>query len=58
MIRVLQREPLDIAAEMATLRRAGDVGALVSFTGPCPQGVAGQPNPSLTLDHYPAPAHA
>jgi molybdopterin synthase catalytic subunit len=54
----LQREPFDIAAEMDALRRTGDVGAIVSFTGICRAGVGDGRIRAMTLDHYPAMAQA
>jgi molybdopterin synthase catalytic subunit len=50
----LQREPFDVAAEVAALRRGRtDIGAVVTFTGICRGEENGQPIAALTLEHYP-----
>jgi molybdopterin synthase catalytic subunit len=50
----LQREPFDVGAEVATLRRGRtDIGAVVTFTGICRGEENGQPIAALTLEHYP-----
>ena len=54
----LQRESFDVAAEIAALRQAGDVGAVVTFTGICREGRGDQRITAMTLDHYPAMAQA
>jgi molybdopterin synthase catalytic subunit len=54
----LQREPFDIAAEIDRLRGAGDVGAIVTFTGICREGAGDARIAAMTLDHYPAMAQA
>jgi molybdopterin synthase catalytic subunit len=55
----LQREPFDVAAEMAELRRGRtDIGAVVTFTGICRGEEDGTPIAALTLEHYPAMAEA
>jgi molybdopterin synthase catalytic subunit len=55
----LQREPFDAAAEAASLTRdRSDVGALVTFTGICRGGEAGEPIAALTLEHYAGMAEA
>jgi molybdopterin synthase catalytic subunit len=53
----IQREPLDIAAEMAKLTRGRtDIGAVVTFTGICRGDENGDPIAALTLEHYPGMA--
>jgi molybdopterin synthase catalytic subunit len=53
----IQREPLDIAAEMAKLTRGRtDIGAVVTFTGICRGDESGDPIAALTLEHYPGMA--
>jgi molybdopterin synthase catalytic subunit len=55
----LQREPIDIAAEMTRLVGARkDIGALVTFSGICRADENGQPIAALTLEHYPGMAEA
>jgi molybdopterin synthase catalytic subunit len=55
----LQREPFDVAAEMANIARGRtDVGALVTFTGLCRADENGQAIAALTLEHYPGMAEA
>ena len=55
----LQREPFDAAAEAAQLTRGRtDIGAVVTFTGICRGGEAGEPIAALTLEHYPGMAEA
>ena len=54
----LQREPFDLAAEIAALRQARDVGAVVTFTGICREGQGDQRISAMTLDHYPSMAQA
>jgi molybdopterin synthase catalytic subunit len=55
----LQREPFDIAAEVANLSGGRtDVGAVVTFTGICRADEKGAPITSLTLEHYPGMAEA
>jgi molybdopterin synthase catalytic subunit len=50
----LQREPFDVAAEVAALRRGRtDIGAVVTFTGICRGEENGEPIAALTLEHYP-----
>jgi molybdopterin synthase catalytic subunit len=46
----IQQDDFDIAAEVAALRRANNVGAIVTFTG----AVRGDGSlTSMTLEHYP-----
>jgi molybdopterin synthase catalytic subunit len=53
----IQREPFDIAAEMAKLTRGRtDIGAVVTFTGICRGDESGDPIAALTLEHYPGMA--
>jgi molybdopterin synthase catalytic subunit len=53
----IQREPFDIAAEMAKLTRGRtDIGAVVTFTGICRGDENGDPIAALTLEHYPGMA--
>jgi molybdopterin synthase catalytic subunit len=53
----LQREPFDIAAELAKLSGGRtDVGAVVTFTGICRNDEKGVPISALTLEHYPGMA--
>lgn len=53
----LQREPFDIAVEVAKLTRArADIGAVVTFTGICRADENGAPIAALTLEHYPGMA--
>jgi molybdopterin synthase catalytic subunit len=55
----LQREPFDIAAEVAMLSGGRtDVGAVVTFTGICRADEKGAPIVALTLEHYPGMAEA
>jgi molybdopterin synthase catalytic subunit len=55
----LQREPFDIAAEVAKLSGGRtDVGAVVTFTGICRADEKGAPIEALTLEHYPGMAEA
>lgn len=55
----LQREPFDIAAEIARLTTARtDIGAVVSFTGLCRGDENGASIAALTLEHYPGMAEA
>jgi len=55
----LQREPFDLAAEVASLSRGRDeVGAVVTFTGICRGAEDGAPIAALTLEHYPGMAEA
>jgi molybdopterin synthase catalytic subunit len=55
----LQREPFDIAAEVAKLTGARtDIGAVVTFTGICRADENGAPIAALTLEHYPGMAEA
>jgi molybdopterin synthase catalytic subunit len=55
----LQREPFDVAAEVAELTRGrSDVGAVVTFTGVCRGEEDGKPIAALTLEHYPGMAEA
>jgi molybdopterin synthase catalytic subunit len=55
----LQREPFDVAAELAALSRGRtDVGAVVTFTGICRGAEDGAPIAALTLEHYPGMAEA
>ena len=50
----LQREPFDVGAEVAVLRRGRiDIGAVVTFTGICRGEENGEPIAALTLEHYP-----
>ena len=50
----IQREPFDVAAEIAKLTRGRtDIGAVVTFTGTCRGDENGSPIVSLTLEHYP-----
>jgi molybdopterin synthase catalytic subunit len=53
----IQREPFDIAAEMAKLTRGRtNIGAVVTFTGICRGDENGDPIAALTLEHYPGMA--
>jgi molybdopterin synthase catalytic subunit len=53
----LQREPIDIAAEVRKLVGARkDIGAVVTFTGICRADENGAPIAALTLEHYPGMA--
>jgi len=53
----LQREPFDVAAEVARMTRGrADVGAVVTFTGLCRADENGEPIAALTLEHYPGMA--
>src|SRR3974390_78974 len=55
----LQREDFDTAAEAAALTRGRtSVGAVVTFTGICRGGEAGEGVASMTLEHYPGMAEA
>ena len=55
----LQREPFDVAAEMAALTGGRtDIGAVVTFTGICRGEEAGKRIIALTLEHYPEMAQA
>jgi molybdopterin synthase catalytic subunit len=55
----LQREPFDIAAEVAKLSGGRtDVGAVVTFTGICRADEKGARIAALTLEHYPGMAEA
>ena len=55
----LQREPFDVAAEVAALKRdRTDIGAVVTFTGTCRGEENGEPITALTLEHYPDMAEA
>src|SRR4051794_32315672 len=55
----LQRETFDIAAEIAALTGGRtDVGAVVTFTGVCREGMGDARIAAMTLDHYPAMAQA
>ncbi|MEA2934205.1 MAG: molybdopterin synthase catalytic subunit [Variibacter sp.] len=55
----LQREPFDIAAEVAAITQGRvDIGAVVTFTGICRGNDAGQPVIAMTLEHYPGMAEA
>src|ERR1700683_4658835 len=55
----LQRQPFDIAAEVAKLSGGRtDVGAVVTFTGICRADERGAPIAALTLEHYPGMAEA
>lgn len=55
----LQREPIDIAAELTKLVGGRtDIGALVTFTGICRADENGAPIAALTLEHYPGMAEA
>ncbi|MGH7247995.1 MAG: molybdenum cofactor biosynthesis protein MoaE, partial [Pseudomonadota bacterium] len=50
----MQREPFDIAAEVAKLIRGRtEIGAVVTFTGVCRADEAGESIAALTLEHYP-----
>ena len=51
----LQREPFDLAAEVARLTGArADIGAVVTFTGICrDRADSGERLRALTLEHYP-----
>jgi molybdopterin synthase catalytic subunit len=55
LVRV-QAEDFDVAGEIATLSGAGDVGAVVSFTGLCRD--EGGRLSALELEHYPDMADA
>jgi molybdopterin synthase catalytic subunit len=53
----IQREPFDVASEMAKLTRGRtDVGAIVTFTGICRGDENGKQIVALTLEHYPGMA--
>jgi molybdopterin synthase catalytic subunit len=55
----LQREAIDIAAEVSVLTRSRtNIGAVVTFTGICRDSEAGEPIVALTLEHYPGMAEA
>ena len=55
----LQREPIDLAAEVAKMVGARkDIGAVVTFTGICRADENGAPIAALTLEHYPGMAEA
>lgn len=55
----IQREPFDVAAVTAELRRdRTDLGALVVFTGICRGEEAGERIEALCLEHYPGMAEA
>lgn len=55
----LQREPFDVAAEVAALTRGRtDIGAVVTFSGICRGSEDGSPITALTLEHYPGMAEA
>jgi len=55
----LQREPFDVAAEIAAISHGRtDTGAVVSFTGICRADENGAPIAALTLEHYPGMAEA
>jgi molybdopterin synthase catalytic subunit len=55
----LQREPFDVAAEVAALTRGRtDIGAIVTFSGICRGSEDGLPIAALTLEHYPGMAEA
>lgn len=55
----LQREPIDIAAEVTKLVGGRkDIGAVVTFTGVCRADENGVPIAALTLEHYPGMAEA
>jgi molybdopterin synthase catalytic subunit len=54
---LLQREPIDVAAEVAKMVGARkDIGAVVTFTGICRADENGAPITALTLEHYPGMA--
>jgi molybdopterin synthase catalytic subunit len=55
----LQREPFDVAAEVARMTHGRtDIGAVVTFTGLCRADEGGTPIAALTLEHYPGMAEA
>lgn len=55
----LQREPIEIAAEVAKLVGARkNIGAVVTFTGICRADENGEAIAALTLEHYPGMAEA
>ncbi len=55
----IQREPFDVAAEVAKIVRGRtDAGAVVTFTGICRGEENGEPIAALTLEHYPGMAEA
>lgn len=58
----VQAENFDIAGEISALSGAGDVGAVVSFTGYCradkTETGANSPLTALVLEHYPGMAEA
>jgi molybdopterin synthase catalytic subunit len=55
----LQREPFDLAAEVAALSgQRTDIGAVVTFTGICRADEKGERIAALTLEHYPGMAEA
>lgn len=55
----IQREPFDVAAVTAELRRGHiDLGAVVVFTGICRGEEAGERVEALYLEHYPGMAEA
>jgi molybdopterin synthase catalytic subunit len=55
----LQREPFDVAREVAALNRGRtDIGAVVTFTGICRADENGEPIAALNLEHYAGMAEA
>jgi molybdopterin synthase catalytic subunit len=53
----IQREPFDVAAEVARLTHGRtDAGGVVTFTGICRGEENGEPIAALTLEHYPGMA--
>jgi molybdopterin synthase catalytic subunit len=55
----VQREPFDIAAEVALARAARtDIGAIVTFTGTVRDTAGGGPIATMTLEHYPGMTEA
>lgn len=52
----IQREPFDLAAEVARQKAGGDVGAVVTFTGVCRSEDGALA--ALELEHYPGMAEA
>jgi molybdopterin synthase catalytic subunit len=55
----VQRDAFDLADEAAALTRGRtDVGAVVTFTGICREGIGDERISAMMLDHYPAMAQA
>ena len=55
----VQREPFDLAREVAALRTARkDVGAVVTFTGSVRDSAGGRDLVAMTLEHFPGMTEA